>query len=274
MSRKVAVLLIAAPLALGGCIGDSGPSHVDPNAFAWSGEVAAEKWVHVRNMTGRISVVASDSATVEVRAAKRWRGSDAGNVRFVQRETDDGIIICTLYGQQDSCAPDSYGGEGGGEGFNILDLIGRGSHASVDYIVRVPTGVKVDVSTISGAIGVADVTGTVKAETVNGKVDVATHNGPVTASSVNGSVRVAIDSLAAPGDIEISTVNGSVTAQLPASLQANVSLETVNGSVTTDYPVTGSDTSSKKELNGVIGAGGRRVALETVNGSVTLSRGS
>jgi hypothetical protein len=274
MSRKIAALLIAAPLALGGCDSKSGPSHVDPNAFAWSGEVPAEQWVHLRNVTGQVTVVAADSSAVEVTATRRWRGRDRGDVHFVRRDTDDGIIICTLYRQAEDCSLDGNSGGNGKGGFNPLDLIRGGSHTSVDYIVRVPPGVKVDIGTISGSIGVADVTSAVKAETANGKVQVATRNGPVQASSVNGDVSVAIDSLTYPGDIEIATVNGSVTAQLPASLQANLSMETVNGRVSSDYEVTGNDTSTRKEISGLIGGGGRRITLETVNGSVTLRRGS
>lgn len=274
MPRMLATLLIAAPLVLGGCGMDSGPSHVDPNAFAWSGAVASGQWVHLRNMTGRISVVASDSAVVEVHATRRWRGRDRGNVHFVRRDTDDGILICTMYRQTDSCSSEGYSSGSEKGGFNPLDLIRGSSHASVDYIVHVPAGVKVDIGTISGPIGIADVTSAVKAETVNGRVQVATRNGPVTASSVNGSVTVAIDSLGDPGDIDLSTVNGSITAQLPPSLQADLSMETVNGNVSSDYLVTGNDTSSHRELKGLIGGGGRRITLETVNGSVTLRRGS
>lgn len=274
MSRMVAALLIAAPLALGACRDQSGPSQVDPNAFAWSGAVPADHWVHLRNVTGQISVVASDSSEVEVHATKRWRGRDRGDVHFVKRDTDDGIIICTLYRQVEDCSVGGYGGGSPKGGFNPMDLIRGRSRASVDYIVRVPAGVKVDISTISGAIGVADVTSAVKAETVNGRVQVATRYGPVTANSVNGSVTVAIDSLTQAGDIDLGTVNGSITAQLPRSLQAELSMETVNGSASSAYEVTGNDTSTHKEIKGMIGGGGRKVTLETVNGNVELQRGS
>ncbi|HEY9450620.1 MAG TPA: DUF4097 family beta strand repeat-containing protein [Gemmatimonadaceae bacterium] len=277
MPRWLAVLSIATPLALAACHTESGPRHVEPNAFAWSGAVAPESWVHIRNMSGHISVVAADSPTVEVHASKSWRGRrDGSSVQFIQRETDDGVIICTIYGEHNSCTPDGYGSNGSTKSFNPFDLLRGSGHVEVDYVVRVPAGVKVDVSTISGELGVADVTSEVKAETVNGKVRVATRNGPVTASSVNGSVMVAIDSLTTPGNIDISTVNGSVTAQLPAALQGNVSLETVNGSATTDYSVTGNNSSSPKHLSGTIGTGGggRMVKLETVNGSVKLLKGT
>jgi hypothetical protein len=275
MSRRLAAMLIAAPLGLAGCHTDSGPRHVDANAFAWSGTVAPAHWVHVRNTTGRINVLAWDSSTVEVQASEHWRGNRAADsVHFVQRETDDGVIICTLVGQQNSCTPEHYGSDSGTTIVNPFDFLRHSGTASVDYVVHVPAGVKVDVSTIVGGIGVADVTGEVKARSVNGRVRVATRHGPVTASSVNGSVRVAIDSLAERGDIDLETVNGSVTAQLPPELQANVSLETAHGNVTSDYTVAGTDTSTRNEMHGTIGGGGRTVKLETVNGSVRLRKGS
>ena len=256
---------------------DSGPRHVEPNAFNWTGSVPAGKTLYLRNMVGDIKVMATDSPTVRVQASKSWRGSGGGNVRFVQHDLADGVIICTMTGNANDCSPSSYGGGGaaGSHNLDLRDLLGHGKRASVSYVVTVPAGVQVNVSTISGGIGVADVSGAVKAETVNGKVQVAALDGPVTASSVNGSVSVAIDSLGGPGDIELSTVNGSVTAQLPPSLQAQLSMETVNGSVHSDFEVAGTDTSTRKEIHGTIGGGsGRRVALETVNGSVKLLRGS
>jgi hypothetical protein len=276
MSRQIAVLLLAVPIGLGACMTDSGPRHVEPNAFSWNGSVPAGKTLYLRNMTGDIRVVATDSPMVRVQASKSWRGSGDGDVRFVQRAVAEGVIICTMVGNASDCTPSSYStnGPNGSRSINLRDLLGHGTTASVSYVVSVPTGVKVDISTISGGIGVADVTGPVRAETVNGKVQVAALSGPVTAGSVNGSVSVAIASLDGPGDIELSTVNGSVTAELPPSLQAQLSMETVNGSVHSDFDVTGTDTSAHKEIKGMIGTGGRRVALETVNGSVKLLRGS
>lgn len=276
MSRQLTLLLLAIPILLGACVHDSGPRHVDPNAFSWTGSVPAGKTLYLRNMIGDIRVVGTDSPTVSVQASKSWRGNGDGNVRFVQREVADGVIICTMLGEASDCSPSSYG-EGGrnhGHGIDLRDIFGRGKNASVSYAVSVPVGVKVDIGTVSGGIGVADVSGPVKAETVNGKVQVAALTGPVTASSVNGSVSVAIDSLGGSGDIELSTVNGSVTAQLPSSLEAQLSMETVHGSIHSDFDVTGTDTSAGKEIKGMIGSGGRRVALETVNGSVKLLRGS
>ncbi|HET7622490.1 MAG TPA: DUF4097 family beta strand repeat-containing protein [Gemmatimonadaceae bacterium] len=276
MSRQFAVLLLAIPFALAACMADSGPRHTDPNAFSWTGSVPAGKTLFLRNVTGGIKVMATDSPTVHVQASKSWRGSGDGNVRIVQREVADGVVICTLVGDAGDCSPSSYSTDGpkGNRTIDLRDLLGHGKMASVDYVVTVPNGVRVNVITVSGGIGMADVTGPVKAETVNGKVQVAARSGPVTASSVNGSVTVAIDSLGEPGDIELSTVNGSVTAQLPPSLAAQLSMETVNGSVQSDFDVAGRDTSERKEIHGTIAGGGRRVALETVNGSVKLLRGT
>ena len=185
MSRQLAVLFLAVPFAVGACMTDSGPRHTEPNAFSWNGGVSAGQTLYLRNMVGDIKVVATDSPTVHVQASKSWRGDGKGNVRFVQHDVADGVIICTLVGNSPDCSPSDYGGGGSGKGstqghsLNLRDLLGRGKTASVDYVVQVPAGVKLDVATISGGIGMADVSGPVKAETVNGKVQVAARGGPV-----------------------------------------------------------------------------------------------
>ena len=76
-----------------------------------------------------------------------------------------------------------------------------------------------------------------RASTVNGGVDVTTRNGPVEASTVNGSIDVRMSALRGDGDMRFHTVNGDVSVETPAELDARVSLSTLHGSITTDYPV-------------------------------------
>jgi len=67
-------------------------------------------------------------------------------------------------------------------------------------------------------------------------------------------------------------VNGSVTLELPATLDATVSANTINGDITSDFPLTTSSKLVAHHASGVIGGGGRRVELTAVNGSVRLAR--
>src|SRR5919199_101559 len=72
--------------------------------------------------------------------------------------------------------------------------------------------------------------------------------------------------------VDAGTVNGSVTAELPAKFDAELELETVNGNLRTDYPLTVTGRLDPHHIRGTIGSGGRRLRLKTVNGSIELRK--
>jgi DUF4097 and DUF4098 domain-containing protein YvlB len=94
----------------------------------------------------------------------------------------------------------------------------------------------------------------------------------VSAFSVNGNVRVRMRAFGDTGAVSVVTVNGSVTAELPSRLDADVEAKTINGSITTDYPLTVTGRFTSHSLKGTVGGGGRDVHITTVNGSVTLKK--
>src|SRR2546425_756510 len=105
-------------------------------------------------------------------------------------------------------------------------------------------------------------------DTASGDVDVVTAKGAVKAESVNGDVRVRVEAFGDTGGVSATTINGSVNAELPAQLDANVEAKTVNGSISTDYPLTVNGKFAGRNIKGTLGRGGREVRLETVNGSI------
>jgi DUF4097 and DUF4098 domain-containing protein YvlB len=107
---------------------------------------------------------------------------------------------------------------------------------------------------------------------VSGDVDVVTAKGPVKVELVNGDVRVRMEAFGDTGGVSASTINGSLTAELPAQLDATVEAKTVNGSITTDYPLTVNGRFAGRNVNGTLGRGGRKVHLETVNGSIKMKK--
>jgi len=124
---------------------------------------------------------------------------------------------------------------------------------------------------VNGDVTVRDASGAVQASTVNGDVDVATR-GVAEASTVNGSIRAALGKADWTGTMAFSTVNGSVTLEVPAGLSADVEAATVNGSIETDFPITVQGKFGSRRLKGTIGNGGRGLDVETVNGSIRLRR--
>lgn len=272
MSRRCSILAfaIALPFAAGAC--HAPRSHVDPAAFAWNGSIPAGGWLRLRNVNGSVLVEPTTASEASVEASARWRGSERPPIRFVQAGSPGDVVICTMYGDDGGCSASSYeAGKSRSSGGFHFPFFRFGNDASVQYIVHLPAGVRIDASTVVGSVRIASNGGDVVAHSVNGSVSVAAAGGAVDAGSVNGSVRLSLDSVGA-GDIHLETVNGSVTAELPPRLDARLDMETVNGRLTSDYPVATSGNSDKHEMHGTIGAGGRAVKLTTVNGSVTLRR--
>jgi DUF4097 and DUF4098 domain-containing protein YvlB len=71
---------------------------------------------------------------------------------------------------------------------------------------------------------------------------------------------------------EFSTVNGTVTVSLPASVNADVEMHTVNGHLSSDFPLTVEGSFSPRRLHAMLGKGGPTLRLSTVNGSIRLRK--
>jgi hypothetical protein len=237
--------------------------------FHWTGQLPAGRWLMVKNLNGSIRVEAASGDRAEVVGEKHWRRGDPDDVQFkvvkVGRN-DENILICALWNDDDECSEDEYGSSHG-RGRNR-----HGGDVSVEFTVKLPAGVKVDVSTVNGSVDVAGARAEVSAHTVNGGVETVTSVGPVNAGTVNGDVDVRIDRLTGDDDLEFNTVNGSVTVTLPADFTGEVNMTTVNGRFRTDFPVTVNGAVDPRHLRATIGKGGRRLSVHTVNGSLELRK--
>ena len=234
------------------------------DSFEWSERMPAGSWIRVKNLNGPIRVAASDGDAVEVRGEKSWRRGDPEAVRFDVIRDGDNVTICALWNEDAWCDRDDYRHEGRrGD---------RDNDVSVEFTVLLPRGVNVSVGTVNGGVEVAGADGEVVARSVNGKVEAASSGGPVSASTVNGSVFARLGSLAGRGDLEFSTVNGSVTVEVPSDLDAEIEMSTVNGGLRTDFPLTITGRVDPQRLRATVGRGGRRLSLKTVNGGLELRK--
>jgi hypothetical protein len=272
-SALAAVALVAA-LPLAGCgHDDDGPSR-DEAAFQWRGTVPAGGWVRIRDLNGSVRVGRAPGNEAVITATQRYRGRRPQAVRLVAEPDANGVTACALWGEEGECSAERYTSRSSHRGWltRLLDLGMRRGDVTVDYVVAVPAGVRIDASTVNGRVVVADATSEVVARSVNGPVTVGGAGGPVRAHSVNGRVNARVDALASGASVELKTVNGSVTAFLPPAVDADVALETTNGRVQSDFPLAQPEEGRRHSLRGTLGAGGRRVALQSVNGSVKLGR--
>jgi hypothetical protein len=235
-------------------------------SFTWSGTIPSGKRIMIKNINGGVEVERSTSGRVEVTAEKKWRRGDPNWVRIEQKKIGDDVLICGLWGENSRCD------ENGIHGKNNDNHNNRNNDVNVHFVVRVPDGVRVDISTVNGGLEVTGVTTEVRAHTVNGSIRANSAGGPVRASTVNGSVNVSMGSIGSAEDLEYETVNGSVTISLPANFGAQLELSTVNGSVSTDFPITISGSLSNRRIRGTVGDGKTRLRASTVNGSVNLRK--
>lgn len=235
--------------------------------FSWSGRVEPGRTVEIKGVSGNIQAMAASGGEVEVRATKRARRSDPEEVRIEVIEHAGGVTICAVYPtpararQENECAP----GEGGRMSTEDNDV-------SVNFVVRVPEGVRLAAGTVNGSVEVSGLRSDVEASSVNGSVEVET-TGSAIGQSVNGAVELAMGRADWDGERRASSVNGSVTVVLPADANVDVSGSTVNGGIESDFPITVRGRWGPRSLRGTIGSGGRDLHLETVNGEIRIRRG-
>lgn len=248
----------------------AGAQDREANAFTWSGNIPTGRRIMIKNINGPIRVERSSSGRVEVNADKEWRRGDPRDVRIEQaRLSGDDILICAMWNPESRCEEDGINTPRGNR-----TSVNRNNDVKVSFVVRVPDGVRVDVSTVNGELHVGGATAEVDASTVNGNIEARSTGGPVRASTVNGDVNVAMGSLSNVNDLEYSTVNGDVTVEVPSNFSARLDLSTVNGRVNTDFPITVSGSLSPRRMRGTVGSGSMRMSASTVNGSITLRRGN
>jgi cytoskeletal protein CcmA (bactofilin family) len=230
--------------------------------------LAAQRTLWVRNVNGSITIEPADAGSVEIRAERTFRHSPADSVRIVTAESEKGITVCAVWPGPNSdgaCGPD---------GHYTSEPKLRGNDVAVVFTVRLPRGVKIDASTINGDVEVRGASAPIGVGTVNGDVTVETSGGPVRAVTVNGDAQATIRGFAEPGDVNITTVHGDATLDLPDQVDAVLDGHTVTGDISSDYPLTIAGKFASHDLTGTLGKGGRRIHITTVAGDVQLRKAS
>lgn len=232
------------------------------DAFHWAGRLTQGATLWVRNVNGPVVVEGARGDSAVVSAFKYWRRSDPAAVRLVVQRDDSGLTVCALWpGHEHACGPRGA--------YRVAGV--RGNDVSVRLVVRVPRGVRVEASTVSGRVQVAGTSMPVAAKTLNGDVDISTSAGSVVGVSVNGAVRAAVGELRAADSVRLKTINGAIEMLLPAGAHADLKATTVSGEVRTDLPLRVEGRASPRRLQGRLGTGGAMVDLTTVNGSIRLA---
>ena len=266
--------LLLLGLALAKSFGAMDRDHREREAFAWEGGVPADGWLHVRNRNGSIQIEEGSGDSISIVAARSWTGRRPQEVGFVVNRVGNDVYVCALYGGggENDCDEDSYRNR---QTSWLKRRILRIRPVSVSFTVRAPATARINAQTRDGAIAIDAPLAALVADSRNGSIKAKRPIGTVEARTRNGSVSAIIADGPLTGDIVLESYNGSITAELPEDVNADVDLQTRNGRVSTDFPLEikldGATAGSRlRHITSVIGSGGHKVTLGTRNGSVRL----
>lgn len=145
--------------------------------------------------------------------------------------------------------------------------------AAVRFTIMLPAGASIDrVEVVNSSVKIEGIKGDVEIHTVNGSIQAHGLAGDARLKTVNGSISAAFASVSPHQNLDFETVNGSITARVPADTGASVRAKTVNGHISTDFPLTISGRFVGRHLDGTIGNGGAAIQAQTVNGGIKLER--
>ena len=251
--------------------------------FRWSGRLSNGQEIEIRNLNGDVRAEPSSGSEVEVVGHRRGDDADEVEIRVVRQ--GDGMVVCAVF-------PSTGGSWSGRRGNDDDDRGGddecssrgrrtsrRNLDARVDFVVRVPAGVRFNGASVSGDVSARGLRSAVRATSVSGDVEVST-SGPAEASSVSGNV-VATLGRTGGEDLSFRSVSGDVTLRLPSGIDAAFEARTVSGDIESAFPVNtvGRDRGRGwvnvrvgEHVRGTLGRGGPAISVETVSGDVTVER--
>jgi hypothetical protein len=177
-------------------------------------------------------------------------------------------------------------------------------HGSVNLSVRIPTDMRVEVSSSNGRVALEGIRGTVRARSSNGsvsvrdvigdvqvvtanakvrcsetcgrliarssngKIELGDHRGSVDASTSNGMIRASLREISREG-VRLATSNGRIILELPEEVDGDVDIRVENGIIRNGRELSGENGASG-HVRGRLGRGGSPIKLRTSNGTVSL----
>jgi len=141
---------------------------------------------------------------------------------------------------------------------------------SVSYRLMVPEKSNLSLETTNGGISITNVYGEIDFDATNGGIKLSDIGGDVNGRTTNGGIDVDLDGKKWRGNgLDVKTINGGVTLDIPEDYSADLETGTVNGNIHIDFPIMVQGDLSRR-LRTKIGGGGPRIRVVTTNGSVRI----
>jgi hypothetical protein len=262
--RALPLYLLAIAIVASGC-----DSHREKRKHSHEHTVTITRtWpaADIRNLKvfevdGSIKVEASQTSEISLVAEAK------GDLELEKGKENDGLFETKLEG--DTLRIGRKEKEKGGKirirfFFDMNDV-------RVNYVLKVPPSVSLDVATINGRITTRGMAGETAATTVNGGLDLeSTGAKEMSATTVNGRVKARFTE--SFQGARFKTVNGGVEATLPQNASFSVDLAQVNGDFEASFPLSIHSAPGSRRVSGEVNGGEHELKITTVNGDVQLAR--
>lgn len=255
IAPALAMTLLCAPIVA--------QSQTRDGDFHWERRLTAGQRVHARNINGDITVTPSSSGRVEIVGVRRGGGRSADRLTAEVTETSDGVMVCVVHADADD--------ECDGKGYHRHGDDDDWGNASMSLEIKLPSGLEIDASSVSGNVDVVGAQGNVHAGSVSGDLHLERlQASSVEARTVSGEISASIESLSGSGPLSFKSVSGNVKLELPRSLDADLSMSSVSGQLDSEFQLTLGGRTSRRRIEARIGRGGRDLDVTTVSGDVRL----
>jgi hypothetical protein len=269
--------LVGAPLA---ATGKGKQNRQSKELRTWQGTVPAGGTLYLRNVNGTVVTEAGAGDEVKLEAVATWKKGNPDDISVEIKEGKKGVAVCVMYKRATKQICDDRGRFQ----FNMSGAEDEAGDVEVELRVELPSGTRLEASSVNGRVTIAGDPAALRAETVNGGVSVEQAPAGAIVKTVNGSLTVA----RAAGAIEAETVNGGITIDVAGST-GTISCETLNGTIRLTLPAkAGADITAATDMGHItidgehfdesiikkLGQGGLHIGATTQNGSIEIDRAS
>lgn len=251
--RRTSLFLGLALLAAAGC-GVRGKEYETTINRSWP--AASLRSVELREVNGSVDIQAGSADQVTLVAHVRSRG-----IAPVKGAENEGFFKSAVEGDTLHI---------GRMRKHKVNVSWFGSDdVSVDYTLRVPQQIALDLTTVNGRIATRGVEGETEISTVNGPIQIETPGTQeLSATTVNGKVQAKF--LKAFQGAKLKTVNGTIRAELPEDASFYCDLSQVNGDFEAAFPLAIHSHPGSRRVSGEVNGGRFPLRIVTVNGDVTV----
>jgi len=213
-------------------------------------QLAAGAHVDVSNISGPVSIEATDGSSAEVHIYRT--APNPADLAYRKVSVDQTSSGLTIRQKND------------GTERSQIDLLNR-------LVLKLPRQVSVSGKSISGDFNISGVTGAVDLNGISGSVNAMHLNEVLNISGVSGNVRVAVTRITNAG-LRVSGVSGNVYLGLATDLNAELRVGNTTAGVSNKIPGLALVSDGPSNYSARLGSGGPRIEVSNVTGLIVLQR--